>query len=105
VERIVRRDFPGVRFEDVMAILAGYSSHWKSADARVQLAALKLSSGDLNSLRKHISAAQQDPRDVLVAAEYSEYWKATYRSSKLSKQEHQRLVEADWRQYEAWLRK
>ena len=105
LERIVRRDFPCIIFEDVMSILKGYASQWKGSSTRVQLAALKLADGDVDSLRRHVAAATQDYRDVLVAAEYPQYWKATSRSRRLSKREYQQVVEADWIQYESWLRR
>ena len=103
LERVIRRDFRYVPLGDVMAILNGYTSRWKGPTIRVQLSALKLANGDLDSLRRHIAAATQDYRDVLIAAEYPEYWKATCRSHKLEQQERRRLVEADWKQYESWL--
>jgi hypothetical protein len=69
------------------------------------LAALKLASGDLDLLRKQIAAAGRDYRDVLVAAEYPEYWKAKFASKRLSKKAHQRIVDADRNNYKDWLRK
>jgi hypothetical protein len=75
---------------------------------RVRLAALKLADGSLQALRKQIALANRDYRDVLVAAEYPGRWKVTssfYNSpQKLSKKERQQIAEADWNQYESWLR-
>jgi hypothetical protein len=105
VKRVVRRDFPDSQSEEAMAVLNGYSSQWRIAAARVQLGALKLADGDIESLRRHVAAANQDYRDVLTAAEYPGYWKATSSLYSLPAGEHQRLMDADWRQYEAWLRK
>jgi len=105
VERIVRRDFPAIKFEDVIAILAEYATQGDGGAIRVRLAALKLADGDLDSLRKHIATANRDYRDVLVVAEYPEFWKATSRVHTLPRSEHERLFDADWKQYENWLRR
>src|SRR5271169_591199 len=55
VERIVRRDFPVIQFESVMAVLKGYeeSASGRRERSRVQLATLKLANDDLAALRKH----------------------------------------------------
>jgi hypothetical protein len=103
VTRIVRRDFPDTQLEDVMAIVTEFASQWDTA--RVQLAALKMANGNLDSLRRQIAAAKQDYRDTLVAAEYPEYWKSTSSGCTLSKSERKRIIDADWRQYESWLRR
>ncbi len=106
VERIVRRDFPTDQFKTAMEMLGEYGNEgWHREGHRVRVAVLKLANGRLDSLRCHLEAAKQDYRDVLVAAEYPKYWRATSRSNKLSKQEHQRVVEADWNQYESWFRR
>jgi hypothetical protein len=102
VERIVRRDFPAVRVQDIIAILGELDNKWKSA--RVQLAALKLANGSLKVLKKSVAAANQDYRDVIVAAEHPGYWKAKHHT-KLSREKRQQIVDADWRRYESWLRK
>lgn len=105
VKRIVRRDFPTARYEDVMAIVAEYIGRWESATPRVQLAALKLANGHLDSLRRYVVAAKQDYRDVLVPAEYPKYWKATSRGRGLSKHARHQLFESDRKRYENWLRR
>jgi hypothetical protein len=105
VVRVIHRDFPDARFEDVMPIVAEYTSQWENAAPRVQLAALKLANGNLDSLRRHIAAAKLDYRDVLVAAEYPQYWKATSRPGRLTKSESQEFFDADWQRYQSWLHK
>lgn len=102
VERIVRRDFPAARVQDVIAILGESDNKWKSA--RVQLAALKLSNGSLKVLKKSVAAANQDYRDVIVAAEHPGYWKAKH-NTMLSREKRQQIVDADRRRYESWLRR
>jgi hypothetical protein len=103
VKRILRRDFPDAQFEEATAIVTEFTSRWESA--RVQLAALKMADGNLDSLRRHVASAKQDYRDILVAAEYPDYWKAPSGGDKLSESERKRIVDADWQQYESWLRK
>lgn len=105
VERIVRRDFPA-QFANVIEILNRYGVETREqASSRVRLAALKLADGNLDSLAKHIDTAKRDYRDVLVAAEYPGYAKVGFRMRELSKKERQRIVDADWNQYEDWLRR
>jgi hypothetical protein len=103
VKRIVRRDFPSAQFEDVMAIVTGYRSRWESSIPRVQLAALKLANGHMESLRRYIDAAKQDYRDVLVPAEYPKYWKVSTRGRGLSKHARHQVFESDRKRYENWL--
>lgn len=104
VERIVARDFPPERRAAAAAILAGYASE-NGRPSRVQLAALKLSSGNLDSLREWIEQANLDFRDVLAAAEYPlaiTRWSAI---DSLSADEREGIYDADWRQYHAWLQR
>ena len=66
VLRAVERDFP---FEDLTVVmeildLYGIESHERERD-RVQLAILKLSSGDVDTLLHFVRAAKRDYRDVL----------------------------------------
>jgi hypothetical protein len=105
VKRIVLRDFPNAQFEEVMAIVAVYTSRWEIGTIRVQLAALKLANGHMDSLRRYIDAAKSDYRDVLVPAEYPKYWKATSRGRGLSKHARHQLFESDRKRYENWLRR
>jgi hypothetical protein len=107
VERIVRRDFPGEQFDSVMAVLNDYAAGPLPREcSRVELAALKLAQGDLDSLRHHIARAERDYRDVLAAAEYPEYMRAgMFQVRNLRRKEQQRIVSSDWDQYKAWLEK
>lgn len=89
-----------------MAVLNGYGvEQWERGAARVHLAVLKLAGGNLGSLRSHVRTAKQDFRDVLARAEYREYHKTgMFRVKDLSDDERRRIIESDWKQYEAWLR-
>jgi hypothetical protein len=96
VERIVRRDFPPDRIGEALAILGEFISE---NPYRVRLAALKLAAGKIERLRYEVDRANYDYRDVLVAAEYPGYWKQV----PTSPAEEQRIIDADWKQYEDWL--
>jgi hypothetical protein len=105
VERIVRRKFLKDEFDSATAELGQYADGpWPRECPRVQLAALKLAQGDLQSLRRHIANAERDYRDVLAAAEYPRYMSAgMFRVRKLSRKEQQRIVDSDWDQDQRWL--
>jgi hypothetical protein len=102
VKRIIQRDFPTLRVEHVIAALGELDNRWNSA--RVQLAALKLANGSLKVLKKRVAAANQDWRDVVVAAEHPGYWKVNYKST-MSKDKRQRIVDNDCVRYRSWLRR
>jgi hypothetical protein len=104
VERIVRRDFPADRAVEVLAMLDEYGKEtWHAEPHRVRLAALKLAAGDLTRLRYEIESAKRDYRDVLSPAEYPGYTKRMFRIGELAQDEQQRIIDADWRQYQDWL--
>ena len=101
VERIVRRDFTPEEFDAVMGILKEYGREkWQREIPRVQLAVLKLANGSLTRLRRSIEVAKSDYRDVLGPAEYPNYGKMDLRA-----QELERIIDSDWNQYNAWLRR
>ena len=101
VERIVRRDFPDDVIAEVLEMLSGYGTEqWHKEVARVRLAALKLADGDIERLRGEIEQAGCDYRDTLAAAEYPRYIR--FQVNELSPDERQRVIAADWRQYQAW---
>ncbi len=104
VERIVRRDFPASRVAEALAMLNEYGAEsWQQEPDRVRLAALKLAAGSIERLRRQIECAKCDYRDVLAIAEYPGYCKQAHRLDNLSSDEEQRIMEADWSQYQDWL--
>jgi hypothetical protein len=106
VERIVRRDFPADRAAEVLAMLEEYGTEeWQREPHRVRLAVLKLAAGDLGRLRYEVEGAKRDYRDVLAPAEYPGYTRRMFRISKLAEDEQQRIIDADWKQYDEWLRR
>ena len=67
LDRIVRRDLPPERFEEVISILG---RHRDRERLRVCAAALKLADGDIDRLQHFLAQADTDYRDVLLWAEY-----------------------------------
>ena len=104
VTRIVRRDFPAEQFEDVMSILNDYGTEGgQHSISRVRLAVLKIADGDLQALRREIDVAKRDYRDVLAYAEYPEYMQKVSPSAEPAEVERERIIRADWKQYQFWL--
>ncbi len=104
VFRIVRRDFPE-QFDAAMAVLNQYGlEKWEREQARVRTAVLKLANGNLKKLEESVETAKRDYRDVLATAEYPEYFRM-WGLGELSRKEAERIINADWAQYDAWLRK
>jgi hypothetical protein len=102
VERIARRDFPAGILAEVLAMLGEYGTEtWQREAARVRLAVLKLAAGNIERLRSEIETAKCDYRDVLAMAEYPGYIRRGV--IELSMEERQRVIDADWEQYQAWL--
>ena len=104
VIRIVHRDFPLEQFDAVMSILNDYGTEdWQRGVNRVRLAVLKLADGDLQLLRREIDVAKSDYRDVLAYAEYPEYMQKVSPSAAIAGVERERIIRADWTQYQSWL--
>ena len=104
VERIVRRDFPSDRAVEVLAMLDEYGTEDGEREShRVRLAVLKLAAGDITRLRYELEGAKRDYRDVLGPAEYPGYTRHMFRIEKLTPDDQQRIIDADWKQYQDWL--
>lgn len=104
VERVVRRDYATDRVTEVLALLYEYGTErWQQESARVRLAVLRLAAGNIASLRREIENAKCDYRDVLAPAEYPNYFKRVSGVGALSPAEEQRIIDADWKQYQDWL--
>ena len=102
VSRIIRRDFANYDSKIVLEILNGYSSD--PAAARVHLACLKLSQGNIEKLRKWIELSRIDFRDVLSLAEYARFYEIDVAGvGRLTRQEVSKLRSLDWNQYQEWL--
>jgi hypothetical protein len=100
---VVRRDFAAGERAAALAALEAYGSDAHEPEViRVRLAALKLSKGSLAELRRQVSWAKMDFRDVVGPAEYP---KAMRISSllELDEIERKRIYDFDWQQYSEWL--
>jgi len=106
VERVVRRDFPPEQVESVLSLLNEYGvEDWQREADRVRLAVLKLANRDLQQVRDWIGQAKMDYRDVLGPAEYPLYGKKWGRMDRLTEEEQKKIIDADWAQYEKWLKR
>ena len=103
VERIVKRDYPPSQQANALAILREYGGDAHRESARVRLAVLKLANKNLKQLRYWIEQARLDYRDVLAPAEYPKYCRWG-RVDTASEEEQRKVIDADWAQYERWLR-
>ncbi len=104
VLRIVRRDFPTDEVDAVLAVLNEYDGEsWHRERFRVYLAILKLSSGDIDAVRRQLDIANSDFRDVIAPAETPGFWDARFVFVQRTKEELIQLMNADREQYNAWL--
>lgn len=104
VERIVRRDYPPGRVNEVLSLLGDYGREaWQREPDRVRLAVLKLAAGNMKRLRSELESAKCDYRDVLAPAEYPGYFKRVPGPGALSTEEEQRIIDHDWAEYQSWL--
>jgi hypothetical protein len=103
VLRIIERDFPNCDSKTIMDILREYP---KEESYRVYSAALKLSGGNVEKLRKWIDVAKVDFRDVISPAEYPRFHELGFVGvDKLSRKEVAKLKKDDWKQYQDWLKR
>ena len=103
VERIVRRDFAPTEVAAAMALLERYGGEsWHREIERVRLAVLKLANGDLQRLAVQVDEAGKDYRDILGPAEFPGYME--HHDAALDDAEKQRIIDADWHQYQQWLK-
>ncbi len=103
VLRVIKRDFPDCESEDIIGMLGKYTAKEPS---RVHLAALKLSEGHIEKLRRYIQVAILDFRDVISPAEYPKFHDVGFGSlNQLNEKEIEKMKKADWNQYQEWLTK
>lgn len=101
LERVIRRDFPAAAFAEVWRTLDACDSSPAPCSARLELAVLKLAAGDLLALREWIEDATRGHRDVLAWAGCPGSMRMVPGSGQPP--ELDRIIEADWQQYLAWL--
>lgn len=105
VNRIVSRDYAPEEHPMVMAVLEKYGPkpHHVERD-RVRLCALKLASGDLRELDRHINVACTDFRDVVGAAEYPEQLRLGFRGfDQIDVAKRAEIEDRDRQQFLTWL--
>lgn len=103
IDRVVRRDFAADEQTAAFAALEAYGLEAHEPEiVRVRLAALKLSKVSLAELRRQVSLAKVDFRDIIGPAEYP---KAVRMPSllQLDDIDRKRLYDSDWHQYSEWL--
>jgi hypothetical protein len=104
IDRVVQRDFAAADREAAVAALDTYGTESHEPEAvRVRLAAMKLANGSLEELRRQVSWAKMDFRDIIGPAEYPEAMKIMS-LLELDEVERRRIYDADWKQYDEWLR-
>ena len=104
VERIVRRDYPEEKYNEIFEMLNEYGiEDWERETIRVHLAILKLSNKDFYEIHKCVDIAKKDYRDVLLWAEYPLCGKQKFWN--LNGKEKQEIYKKDWKQYQEWLTK
>src|SRR5262245_5306302 len=105
VLRVVRREFLADKRGTALELLDEYDpGPGCRGRARVQLAILKLSRGDIEQVRRYVRLAKVDFRDVIAPAEYPRFWEVGFVGvDRMNPTEVRRLKRDDWRQYQAWL--
>ena len=105
VKRIALRDFGEDQLFKVLSILSKFGKQdWNEPNPRIQLAILKLASGDIIKLADATKAAIEDFRDILSEAEYPRYSREI--GFKEVAQDFKRaVIDDDWKQYREWLEK
>ncbi|MDJ0778939.1 MAG: hypothetical protein QNJ85_13815 [Gammaproteobacteria bacterium] len=103
IERVIRRDFTPDQWSRASLLLDRYGSEaWHREIERVRLAALKLANGNLERLAREMENAVRDYRDTLGLAEYPGYLRRG--GSGMGAAEEQQIIDADWQQYQQWLK-
>ena len=100
VERVLERDVPVDAHEQMREVIKRLEVREK---ARVVLACLKNSAGDLEKLKRDLAEAAGYYREHIGEAEYPNYIKKMFHIDKLSEAEVSAIYEKDKNQYVAWL--
>jgi hypothetical protein len=100
---VLVRDFPE-NADQVISLLAE-SPFWRDTDTgeRILLAALKLSNGDLSTLRSSLSRIRRDWPSVLLEAEFPNYLAMLSSNADRTRKELLDILESDKCQYEKWM--
>jgi len=105
IMRIVARDYPARKQEEVLEILRQYDGDSEKGKFRVWASLMKISEGEIEQLRENVERAKSDFRDILAYAEYPEYSdKVGFDDENFTKTELKDIIKADWKQYQNWLK-
>lgn len=104
IKRISKRDFPQLEFGEIESILGMYKSESIAGRNRIYASILKLSDCNIELLRKYVTKAVNDYRDIIALSEYPNYSEYALESN-LSDQIKQQLIDEDWMQYQEWFNK
>ena len=102
VERVLRRDYPAVAVEEILACIETVEVREKP---RVVLACLKIARGDVDRLRNELANAGGYYREILSEAEYPLATRRWSRIGSLPEAEVRAIYDQDWRQYSEWLKR
>lgn len=104
IKRIVSRDFPLAEFSEIEGILEEYKSESKKGRNRVYASIVKLSNGNIDSLKDYVEKAKRDYRDILSLSEFPNYSEIAF-DDELSELRKEEIIKKDWKQYQDWLTK
>lgn len=101
----INQTWPDEAPADILRILDQYGEKQsEQGGARVQLAIIKVSEGNLERLPELVELAQRDYRDLLAWAEYPEEMRLSIQALKaLSREEIRAIRQRDREQYMRWL--
>ena len=102
INRIINRDFPPNKLDEIDGILKLYKSDGDNGGYRIYASIFKLSDGNIMSLKKYVGMANNDFRDIISMAEYPNYSEHAFEDD-LSMEMEKQLITNDWTQYESWL--
>ena len=101
----IKKMWPEADPQEILDLLNEYGTKsWETGRERVQLAILKLSRGEQDSLPELVKMAKKDWRDVLAYAEYPEEMKThPVEMRDMPEKDAQTIRKRDKQQYEKWL--
>lgn len=99
VDRIMRRDYSPSQHAIIWEMI---ERSGKKESARIILACLKNSQGNIEELKSQLTAASGYWREIISKAEYPNYSKKLFRIDQLSENEQRAIIELDKSQYLEW---
>ena len=102
VYRVLHRDYAPADHEAIGAAIAALDVREKW---RVVMACFKNGAGDATKVLGQLGEASGYWREIISEAEYPLAYRKIFRMDKLSEGERQAIYDADWKQYQEWLRR